>query len=52
MEKQFIELTQEEMMKINGSVFLIDDAIFWKLVGIGVTAGVTVGINRKNREAK
>jgi len=52
MKKQFTELTKEEMMNINGSIFGVDDAIFWKLVATGFSAGVAVGINRINRKHK
>ena len=38
------------MMKINGGLFVVDDAIFWSLVGAGFAAGVATGISRKNRK--
>ena len=48
MEK-FVELSKNEKLNTNGGVLVIDDAIFWGLVGTGFAAGIKLGVNRKNR---
>ncbi len=45
----FKELDEKQLMDIDGGIVGVDDAIFWGLVAAGFTAGVAVGISRKNR---
>ena len=45
----FKELDEKQLMDIDGGIVGVDDAIFWELVAAGFTAGVAVGISRKNR---
>ena len=46
---RFIELSEKEKLKTFGGIFVVDDAIFWGLVGTGFAVGAKLGVNRKNR---
>ena len=49
---KFKELSLEEKMEVNGGIFVVDDVIFWSLIGTGFASGVAAGISRKNRKEK
>lgn len=51
---EFLEMTNNELMTVEGGLFGVDDAIFWGAVVAmfvaGAGAGVAAGVSRKNRQ--